>query len=65
MKIQELDEIIFWGSQECAEKLVERVRGEKIKWKSAREARFNFVANGYEVAIHIAIAPKKKGSFIA
>ena len=65
MKIQELDEIMLQLCKEHALKLMDSVKGKKIRWVSARQNRFDFTNGKYDVAIYVAIAPKKKGSFIA
>ena len=51
--------------KEHALKLMDSVKGKKIRWVSARQNRFDFSNEKYDVAIYVAIAPKKKGSFIA
>ena len=65
MKIQELDEIMLQLCKEHALKLMDSVKCKKIRWVSARQNRFDFTNGKYDVAIYVAIAPKKKGSFIA
>lgn len=65
MKIQELDEIMLQLSKEHAQKLVDAVTAEHIKWESARFGNVEFNNCKYDVKIYVAIAPKKKGSFIA